>query len=406
MHVDADEMGPQTRRAGGWPAAVLMVIVGLAMAACSPGTGEGSGRSEGPSSPIEDATPQRPQSPTEADVGEPMALDALPRMPDEGVAVQLDEGLVLVDLDGVVHGHVPGATLETVRGLQHAPAGLVPAGDDEHGVGWVEPSTGVFWPGYWGTPLVGEASVLLDPNAGSPDAYVIHRPDEAVAQWDRDAPWWLSADHRTVTWATCPEAGDTAGCPRRGHDLDMGGDLDLDPGCWVADARGDFTQLRVCANREVEPRSWLQLAVPGEGARRYELPHPSDMPEGMPTTGHFLSAELGGSWILAQASLECEVRKAALIDADTAELHPLLGEQEPLDAASLALGWTGDGRAAVLVHDGPCAEETDEPGVWLVDPADGDSELVYPLPRETTAEAHLWRPVPGIDVSAREGGGG
>jgi len=372
------------------------------MAACASGTGQPAPSGTDPSRD-KDAVTQTPEgAPGEADVGEAMALDALPALPDEGVAVELDEGLVFVGLDGTVHGHVPGATLESVRGLQHAPAGLVPASDDEHGVGWLEPPTGAFWPGHQGTPLMDAATVLLDPHAGSPDAYVIRRPEEAVAQWDRDAPWWLSADHRTVTWATCPgEPGDMAACPMRGHDLDMSADLDLDPGCWVADARGDFTQLRVCADQDAEPGSWLELATPGEGPRRYELPRRGDMPPDMPTTARFLSAELSRGWILAPTLQECEVRKAALIDVDMGELHPILGEQEPLTAASLALGWTGDGRAAVLVHDGPCAEEADDPGVWLVNPTTGDSELMYGLPPDTTADAHLWRPVPGIDLSAR-----
>lgn len=373
-----------THRPMRWWTAVV-VTVGLAVTGCAPGTQEESGGG----------------GPREAEVGEPRSLDDLPALPAEGVAVQLDDGLVFVDLGGTVHGHVPGATLETVRGLQHVPSGLVPVSADEHGTGWLEPSTGVFSPGHWGTPLIDDATALLDPEAGSPDAYVLHRPDEALAQWNRDERWWLSAGHRTVTWAACPDQTEDLGaCPMNGYDLDMGGNLGLDPGCWVADTLGDMTRLQVCTDQDAEPRSWLELSEPGEEPRRYELPRPVDQPEDMPTTGHFVSGQMHEGWILAQASMECEVSKSVLIDADTAELHPVPGEADPLTSASLVLGWSEDGRAAVLVHDGPCAEEA-EPGVWLLDPANGDTDLVYPLPSDTSPKAHLWQPLPGIDLSAR-----
>lgn len=120
----------------------------------------------------------------------------------------------------------------------------------------------------------------------------------------------------------------------------------------------------------------------------------------MTTTGHFLSAELADGWILAGTSMECEVNKAALIDVDTGELQPILEEDEPLTLGATALGWTEDGRAAVLVDEQPCADKGD-PGVWLVDPATSEAKLIYPLPEGASAEGHLWQPVTGIDLAAR-----
>lgn len=388
-----------THRPTWWAAALMLLTV--VMTACAPRSQPGARSPEATTSPGkgDGAAPRTPWTePAEAEVGEPLALDDLPALPSEGVAIQLDASLVFVDLDGAVHGHVPGAILGSGRGLQHVPSGLVPISDDEHGSGWIEPSTGAFSPGHSGTPLAEDATALLDPQAGSPDAYVIHGPDGTRREWDRDDRWWLSAGHRAVTWAACPDdAGDRVACPMNGYDLDTGEDLDLDPGCWVADTLADRTQLRVCTDHDAEPRSWLELSPSGEEPRAYELPRPEEQPEEMPTVGHFLSAAMRDGWILAQASMECEVRRAALIDADTAELQPILGERDPLARASLALGWTEDDRAAVLVHDGPCAQEA-EPGVWLVDPATDATELVYPLPRDARVEAHLWHPLPGIDL--------
>lgn len=268
---------PTTRRAIGRRAA-LPALLGLIMTACA--ADRGAEPPEGTGAPP--ATPH--ESPAEAELGDPIALDELPVLPGEGVAVQLGEGLVFVDLDGNVHGHVPEATLQYMRSLQHVPAGLVPVAGEEYGAGW------------------------------------------------------------------------------------------------------------------------LELGSTGQQLDRYELPRPADMPDDMTTTGHFLSAELADGWILAGASMECEANKAALIDVGTGELQPILKEDEPLTLGATALGWTGDGRAAVLVDEQPCADNG-VPGVWLIDPAASEAELIYALSEGASAEGHLWRPVPGIDLAARASGG-
>lgn len=391
----------------GWQLAVLALLVG----ACGPGDGQATRtperspapRDEGPTPTAMPDPEPTPEATAEPDLGPAMTMDELSPMSDEGVAVQVDDDVVLVGLDGTVHGHipdtdlhVPGADLETIRGLQHVPGGFVALRGNEHGSGWIDQAAGVFWPDHQGTPLLG-ASAQLDPHAGTPDAWVIHRPEEPVARWHRDDRWWLSAGHRVVTWEECPDDAEVgAPCPTSGYDLASDTALDLEPGCWVADARGEGDHLRVCHQPEAEPPSWLELDSLGADQARYELPRPDDAP----APGHFLSAELGDGWILAQASMECEVRSAALLDIDSGDLQPVLGEDEPLMTPSLALGWLEDGRAAVLVHDSPCAEPDQPSGVWLVDPAGDDHELIYPLPADTGTEAHLWRPVEDVELQA------
>jgi hypothetical protein len=159
--------------------------------------------------------------------------------------------------------------------------------------------------------------------------------------------------------------------------------IELPVGCAVADRHAD---------------RWLYLCDPDRGGQPTEvrLKRGADTHVVFPRAtelGSWRSARFSndGSQVLLQWSGECEVL--------TAYLAPVGGEprQVPGDqATAIALGWTKDGRAAVLVPTDPgCGSDDGRSGLFLVR-ADRTSTRVFgPPPGTRLVDAALWTTVPG-----------
>jgi hypothetical protein len=82
--------------------------------------------------------------------------------------------------------------------------------------------------------------------------------------------------------------------------------------------------------------------------------------------GFWRKVELSPSlkWWLGQWSGECEVQSTYLIPARGGKPRPILG---PADESS-ALGWTRNGKAKILIPNGPCGGSRHPAGVYAVDP--------------------------------------
>ena len=97
-----------------------------------------------------------------------------------------------------------------------------------------------------------------------------------------------------------------------------------------------------------------------------------------------------GRMVLAQWSGECEVPTAFFVPANGVEPRTVTGDEEVGGATeSLGLGWAPDGRAAVQLLGGACGSGVDVPGVYLVDPANGERTLVRAAASDQTQRASL-----------------
>jgi hypothetical protein len=94
-----------------------------------------------------------------------------------------------------------------------------------------------------------------------------------------------------------------------------------------------------------------------------------------------------GSAILAQWSGECESPTAFLAPASGGAPVSVTGERFGKAAESMALGWTANSEAVVILPNGACGSGVHTPGVYLFD-APGQGRLIF----ATTgyADARMW----------------
>jgi hypothetical protein len=120
-----------------------------------------------------------------------------------------------------------------------------------------------------------------------------------------------------------------------------------------------------------------------------ELPYPvgtriEDQPELRSGFWAYALPSPDGSRVLAQWSGECEVPNAFFVEEGSAVTVD--GYRSIVRAAdSIALGWTPDGRAVVMLFGGACSNGIDRPGVYVFE-APGAGELMF----ETDGSARMW----------------
>jgi hypothetical protein len=139
--------------------------------------------------------------------------------------------------------------------------------------------------------------------------------------------------------------------------------------CTPASARG----FRVCAHVYGAPPTTPATIQRREGTgwRVLVAGPPRSVHDGL-QVGHWADAWLSpdGETLLAQWSAECEIPIAFFVDLTTRSMRPVTGEKRWTNAPeSIALGWSGDGRARVRLTKGYCGGSKHPPGVYLVDPA-------------------------------------
>ena len=277
-----------------------------------------------------------------ATVGPVLDPAALGDLPGEGVALGLDGRVVLVGLDGTVLGHVRGT-------FDAGPSNLVPvlAADAGNRPVWLDPARGTAQDMLgMGTPLWSGLRLLYDPDSSA--RLVLEGttgPIETLASWPDDVPWWLSADHRVLTWATCADGR----CPWRYFDSATRFEGSVPPGCWVASAPGEATQTHLC-----DDGSRILTVAPGGGG---------DVSVGEATGGG--AARLVFDDLVRvegpRGDGGCPAIGAYRLRGD--RLDAVLG---PDATTVVPLGVAGDGRAVVHLPGG-CPTTASPPGVHLVD---------------------------------------
>lgn len=352
------------------------------------GTALGRGPAPEPPVIIDQPSPDATPEPTETqgpgatgEVGPELTLASdgsirgLANAPDRGVLVQVDDRVVLVGIDGTVLGHLqgqlagpqPGELAEEVimpgqRSVAHLPAVTVNGTGDV----WLNPVDAVWQPASGEAPLLSGGRVVYDVDEPPGQRMQLYGagpgPDlEVIATWPEGESWWLSADHRLVTWRTC---WDDRECPNGFYDSDMGGPGELDPGCWIANALGDFSYTEICDGTVV---------ATSFGPDRAEYPVP------LGTDGQraiAVAAFDGGIVRVDHAS--CDVVEPMQIE-DGEGLVPLLGRDAASNPSAVPLGTVPDGRVVLHYNAAACDATSRDPapGVYLFDPGTGEHALVY-----------------------------
>lgn len=337
--------------------------------------------------------------PTDFDVGPVLEPDTLPAMSSHGVALQVPAGVVFVGLDGTVHGHLPGAELNIGGPAVHVP-GPVPVhlpgeGEDGFASHWVAPSSGSVTSLDPATPLWGGHRVIQLETGLDPSPLVLRHGDgtdsQELARFSPNLPWHVSADHRVVSWHDCPD--DPSTCTAHAYDTDMGGEMELDPGCWVSDSFADFNHAVICApmGTDDEEAARIERHGPGQEVGRIELPRYREQPDDAPSIGQYRNAFLLGDDVVATWGAECEIPIAVVASPDSPP-RPLLGDDLATAPTAVVLGTTPDGRAVVHVLAHPACGQPGEAGVHLVNPDTGETTPVILTDSLTWAE--MWSPQP------------
>lgn len=328
--------------------------------------------------------------------GPELSTDDLRGLPQEGVAVEIDGQVVLLSLDAPaeVLGHVRGELAPYPDGLSSRGSGPLPLHLTRHQVStWVDPATGISWEQLRrGTPVGADARVRRRVDRPPEERMVLLRDPsgfdssgepETLAAWPEDAPWWLTPDHRVVSWATCAD-GD---CAHHYYDSATGDEGELDPGCWVGAADDDgFTQ--VCDPPDGESaRGGRQLRVTAEPSATLDLPEGLD---GEPTTA---TAVFGSGVIRADHATCDRVESFRIGDR---ELEFLGGDFRDGTSTAVPVGVAADGR--IVRHsnasDQECGAQADQPGIRLHDPATGAKERMWDV--EVPADAVRMWSSPGL----------
>jgi hypothetical protein len=146
--------------------------------------------------------------------------------------------------------------------------------------------------------------------------------------------------------------------------------------CLPGHAVGDRTVAR-CGSPSYSPP---RIDVTDRGGSRTLIRTPPLLPGVDQVIGGWRSAKLSpdGITVLAQWSGECEVPIAYVIPSGGKPTRAIPAVE------SLALGWSRDGRAVVLLEEGACAEGDPRPGVYLITD-DGQRTFVT-----AAADARYW----------------
>lgn len=328
-----------------------------------------------PAASEEDATPSEAEDDPQA-IGPELSLDALPELPKYGIAVDVEERVLLIGLDGKIYGHLPG-TFDRSAFYGFDPAEQGPThllrlrvGQSDHV--WLDPH--------------GRQSVLTTevaaPVQGGDVIYEAHAPGggemqlrqdmRTIARWPATSPWVVAPNHRLVTWWPCPDRR----CEPWFFDSgSMERPARLPRDCWAAAVLGDTDQTLICAGgRSVEHRP------DGTAAERIAVPRGSD---GQPAR----ATAVYGQGIVRVEHATCGIVEPLRIDAGA--LVPVLADG-PSAPSAVPLGQLPDGR--IIVHynsDAACDAQSRQPGVFLYDPDTGAQQRVW-SGRANVDAAQMW----------------
>lgn len=339
-----------------------------------------TGATETSDSSVADAVPVL----TLADDG---SIRGLSDAPDHGVLVQAGGQVVVVGLDGTVAGVLEGALVgpetgqlgEDVampgqRSRSRLPAVVLP-GDDE--VVWLDPAEGTWQPAAQ-APLQGLGRVERQDTAAPDEQMQLfgagQGPEpEVIATWPRDESWWLSSDHRVVTWRSC---WDDHECPNTFYDADNGGQGELAPGCWIANAVGDLSLTEIC-NGTVVATSL------GPDRTEHLVAQATD------AQGAVAVAAFDGG-IVRVDHATCDVVEPMRV-VDEGGLVPLLGDDSASNPSAVPLGTTSEGGVVLHFNTAGCGATDEAPGVYVVDPTTGDRRLVHEV-AVGPGQVQMWGP--------------
>ena len=164
-------------------------------------------------------------------------------------------------------------------------------------------------------------------------------------------------------------------------------------GCTSAEAGGRL-RVALCGGSGADalPRRIDIVDSAGQATVLVEgLPQPGTTD---PALGHWRWAtpSSDGRWVLAQWSGECEAPMAFVIEVATGAARTVSGESGPdwVDGrASFGLGWSTDGRAIVSLPESGCGTSAAEPGVYLLDPATGQLDLIVAM-ADVSEQSFVW----------------
>lgn len=159
-------------------------------------------------------------------------------------------------------------------------------------------------------------------------------------------------------------------------------------------ARSGTDDLYLCADPEIDG-SWASRIVRHSGSGALEAIAgpawgPYEGAAGPTVVGHWSWIAPFDDTILGQWSGECEVPTAHVIaggvwsvaidDDGAARLVPKSEAEHDavVVPASVALGWTGDGRALIHVMSGACSSSAPD-GLYIVDPATAEVDLLVSI---------------------------
>lgn len=327
---------------------------------------------EQPSAPSAEPTRQ-PREPAPGAFGPGLDVENLPRLPAEGIAVQRGDRVVLIGLDGKRHGHVKAAFADSPFGLRTRTNVLALAGSK--GQWWVDPGSGRYQSlSFDGAPLWNDHRVVRFADAGIDQSMQLDQRRGNVASWSERDRWWLSADHRLVTWRRCAQ-GD---CRFEAYDTDMGGALSLSQNCWAAYALGDFALTQICnGGRRI-------LTVFGGGDQEIKV----DVPEGIDAQPAKAVAVFDDG-IVRIDHATCDVSEVRRLNKT--DLDPVLGDDPFRTPSAVPLGVTDDGDIVVHFNSAACDAGAAHPGVYLINPKTGERTAVWKGSAHRD-EVQMWAP--------------
>jgi hypothetical protein len=269
----------------------------------------------------------------------------LPVLPMRGFAVSSGATLAFVDLQGRVLGRVEGFRFAAENTFG---AGM-PRFTDSRGRLWRLDRTGRrFAPAPAGQALHGGATLSF---VARTRTWLVRRHGRVLLKTAPREPPFVSEGRNVVTAGT------------RALDLRTGTLFKVPPLCTVGS--GHRPRWILLCGAATSRSKAPQVIVERDGRIIARAPVKAPAPNIAPV-GHWAGVRLSpdGRTLLAQWSAECETPQAFLVTRHTGSVRRLGGAADN----SIALGWTGDGRALVHFPAGVCGGTYHGgPGIYAVD---------------------------------------
>lgn len=352
LHERIGRRQRRRRAAVGGTAALVLVVAGLSVARLG-GDEEGSVATVSTSSTSTTTTSTTPSA----------SVTRL-RLPDEGVALELERGVVLLSLDGSELGELPGFRISGFSPSVPGPV-LLEEGTDRH-FHLLDQSR------ILPRPIVDEEIVLPMPHGNHLAANALRDPGGSEIRRDGRQVFELGStmtgnpavahDRDLVSRESFDDN------TNRAYDLRTGKIDELPRGCEVADRHGERRYL-LCEGT-------VRAGDAGD-------PSPSVLFGPRRGVGRWVKAMVSpdGKDVLLEWWAECEVPLVFTGSSTGGALRSLFEEKQ-----ATALGWTEDGRTVVMGMSSECGAGV-RPGLYV------DEELVYAIPPGTSVRAAaMWAP--------------